>query len=102
MRNADSWGLAFIVVGTAAVMWTLPDQAPRGLISASVKPVMAVPQGEVAYKITVSTSRMPAECKALDSASPSDLVASCQSISTREAQMTMTPVDEKIQLATKP
>lgn len=103
MRNADSWGMAFIVFGTAGVMLALPA-APNKAARHSNAQIAAtgVPSNEVAYKITVSTARIPAECKSLDHASAGDLIARCQAISSGETQMTMVPVDEKIQVAAQP
>lgn len=102
MRNADGWGLAFIVFGTAGVIWSLPAEAPRGAVAAVQGPAIDAPATDVAYKITVSTARIPAECKTLSESSSSDVVAGCQSLTTRETQMTMVPVDETVQVAIKP
>lgn len=102
MRDADSWGLAFIVFGTIAIVWSLPAQPKRNFDLAAKRPAVSAPAAEVAYKITVSAQRVPGECKTLTADSSSDLIATCQSIATRETQMTMVPVDEKVQVATKP
>jgi hypothetical protein len=102
MRNADSWGLAFIVFGTAGVMWALPAQPARVSHSGATQTAVKVPTNEVAYKISVSTKRIPSECKSLDGNSAGDLIARCQAITSGETQMTMVPVDEKVQVAEQP
>lgn len=98
MRNADSWGTAFIVFGTAAVMFALPAQPGR-----AVKDVAeTIPANEVSYKITVSATKIPTECRSLNETSAGDVIARCQAIASGETQMTMVPVDAEVQVATKP
>ena len=103
MRNADSWGMAFIVVGTAGVMMALPPKPDRMARHSDAQvSAMDVPANEVAFKISVTAKRVPSECKSLDHAPAGDLIARCQTIMAGETQMTMVPVDAKIQVAAQP
>jgi hypothetical protein len=102
MRNADSWGLAFIVLGTAAAMWALPAQPARNGHTVAQTPALDVPANTIDYKITVATKRIPAECKTLGPESDSSLISHCQSLTAHGTQMTMVPVDATIQLANQP
>ena len=103
MRNADSWGMAFIVLGTAATMWMLPSpQARNPHAVAQVPATLEVPADKVDYRITVATKRIPAECKSLGADSVGDLIARCQSLTAHGTQMTMVPVDATVQVANQP
>jgi hypothetical protein len=102
MRNADGWGLAFIVFGTAAVTWVLPATPERNPHAVAKIPALEVPADKVDYKITVAAKRIPAECKTLGADSASDLVSHCQSLTAHGTQMTMVPVDATIQVANQP
>lgn len=102
MRNADGWGLAFIVIGTAATMWALPAHQTRASHAVAQPPAAEVPAGSVEYKITVAAKKIPAECKTLGPDSASDLIANCQALTVQGTQMTMVPVDATIQLANQP
>lgn len=102
MRNADSWGLAFIVFGTAAVMWSLPTQPKREIHAAAKSSEASVPAEKIDYRITVATKRIPNACKTLAPDSAGDLIAHCQSLAAHGTQMTMIPVDATIQVADQP
>jgi hypothetical protein len=102
MRNADGWGLAFIVFGTAATVWALPAHTPRNAHSTAKTSVAELPANEVGYKISVVAPRVPSECRALDANSAGDLIARCQAITSGETQMTMRPVDATVQVAEQP
>jgi hypothetical protein len=102
MRNADSWGTAFIVFGTIAAVWALPAQPARNAQGGAQSVAASAPANDVGYKISVVAKRIPAECKSLDANSEGALIAQCQAITSGETQMTMVPVNETIQIAEQP
>lgn len=102
MRNADSWGLAFIVFGTVAIVSSLPAQPKREHLARTSAPVSTIQAEKIDYRITVAAKRIPGECKTLGPDSSGDLIAHCQSLTAHGTQMTMVPVDATIQLANQP
>lgn len=102
MRNADEWGMAFIVLGTIVITALLPATPSRVAHSGqkSAQPVLA--QDNLDYKIVVTGYKMPAECKNLSADAATDLVSKCNELSARETQMTLKAVNATVQVADQP